>query len=134
MNVSVQALKTKFASQVVPALEKAGVNAFNITDKANQLLMEDVVGKYITDETGTHLMEYKVLKYLDEFVGYEWWDQHQGFLIETARNNYYATLSDADRKELNRLKQDYERMRRLYFHNKYKPEFYEKKSSLKEMQ
>jgi hypothetical protein len=71
-------------------------------------------------------MEYKVLKYLDEFVGYEWWDQHQGFLIETARNNYYATLSDADRKELNRLKQDYERMRRLYFHNKYKPEFYEK--------
>ena len=126
MNVSVQALKTKFASQVVPALEKAGVNAFNITDKANQLLMEDVVGKYITDETGTHLMEYTVLKYLDEFVGYEWWDQHQGFLIETARNNYYATLSDADRKELNRLKQDYERMRRLYFHNKYKPEFYEK--------
>lgn len=126
MNVTVQDLKNKFASQVVPALEKAGVNAFNITDKANQLLMEDSVGKYVKDGEDTHLMEYKVLKYLDEFVGYEWWDQHQGFLIETARNNYYASLSDADRKELNRLKQDYERMRRLYFHNKYKPEFYEK--------
>lgn len=126
MSLKVQDLKTKFAKDVIPALEKAGINSFNITDKANQLLMEDVVGKYVTDKDGTHLMEYKVLKYLDEFIGYEWWDENQRFNIETARNKYYETLADDDRKELNRLKQDYEKMRRTHFNNKYKQEFYEK--------
>lgn len=126
MSLKVQELKTKFSQDVIPALEKAGINAFNITDKANQLLMQDVVGKYVQDETGTHLMKYDVLKYLDEFVGYEWWDENAKFNIEAARNKYYETLADDDRKELNRLKQDYERTRRLYFNNRYKPEFYEK--------
>jgi hypothetical protein len=123
METDIQNHKVRFATEVVPALTKAGINGVNLLKNADQLLMDDVISE--KDEAG-NIYEYRVLKYLDEFIGYEWWDAQQKFNINKAREQYYKTLNSDDRKELNRIKQDYDRMRRLYFNNKYKQEFYDK--------
>jgi hypothetical protein len=123
MEVKVQEHKLNFATDVIPFLKKAGVNATNLLRKADTFLMDDSISEKGSDG---NLYEFKVLKYLDEFMGYEWWDAQQKFNIEKAREQYYKTLSDDDRKELNKLKQEYDRMRRIYFNNRYKQEFYDR--------
>ena len=123
MEVKVQEHKLRFASDVMPYFKKAGINAMNLLSKADTFLMDDSIAERGTDG---NLYEFKVLKYLDEFMGYEWWDAQQKFNIEKARTQYYSTLSDVDRKALNKLKQEYDRMRRVYFNNKYKQEFYDR--------
>jgi len=115
--------KVRFAREVIPALEKAGINAFNLLKNADELLMDDTIAE--KDEDG-NIYEFKVLKYLDEFVGYEWWDAQQQFNLNKARQKYYKNLNPESKKELNKLKQEYDKMRRLYFNNKYKQEFYDK--------
>jgi len=123
MESKIHTHKVMFASQVVPALKKAGINARNLVSMADTFLMEDSIAE---KNANGNLYEFKVLKFLDEFVGYEWWDAQQQFNIEKARFAYYQSLNDADKKAYNKLKQEYDKMRRLYFNNKYKPEFYER--------
>jgi hypothetical protein len=115
--------KVMFSSQVIPALKKAGINARNLISKADTFLMEDSIAEKHPDG---NLYEFKVLKFLDEFVGYEWWDAQETFRLEKARLKYYSTLNDDDKKEYNNIRQEYNKMRRLYFNNKYKPEYYER--------
>ena len=123
MEIKVQDHKVRFANEVMPALKKAGVNSNNLLSKSDIFLMEDSIAEKAKDG---NLYEFKVLKYLDEFVGHEWWDAQQKFEIEKARQAYYSSLSDDDRKAFNKLKQEYDRMRRLYFNNRYKQEFYDR--------
>ena len=123
MESNIRDHKVRFANEVIPALKKAGINAFNIVQYADQMLMDDSIAE--KDEKG-NIYEYKVLKYLDEFVGYEWWNAQKQFELNKAREKYYTTLNLDDRRELNRLKQEYDKQRRLYFNNKYKQEFYDK--------
>lgn len=123
MEIKVQDHKVRFANEVMPALKKAGVTSNNLLSKSDIFLMEDSIAEKAKDG---NLYEFKVLKYLDEFVGYEWWDAQQKFGIEKARQAYYSSLSDEDRKAFNKLKQEYDKMRRLYFNNRYKQEFYDR--------
>ena len=123
MEIDIKDHKVRFATEVIPALKKAGIDAFNLLKNADEFLMTDTISE--KDEQG-NIYEYTVLKYLDEFIGYEWWDTEKRFKLNQAREKYYRTLNVEDRRELNRLKQEYDKWRRLYFNNKYKQEFYDK--------
>jgi len=119
---NIQQNKNKYLSVVSPLLTKAGVSPFNILQAADKILFTDYVGM---NEDGD-LVRKPVLTFLNEFKGHEWWMSEQIFKISQANTEFINDKTEESRIKLNDLKSEFDRMRKLYFHQKYRPEYYER--------
>ena len=119
---SIQMNKTRFMSEVVPALEKAGFNAFNLTLKADTFLYLDHKG---IKEDGD-LIKTPVWTLLSQFKDYNWWLAEQKFKIAKLNDEYLSDQTDEKKDILNKAKEDFARDLKLYFHQQFKPEYYDR--------
>lgn len=119
---NIQQNKNKYLSIVSPLLTKAGVSPFNILQAADKILFTDYVG---VNEDGD-LVRKPVLTFLNEFKGHEWWMSEQQFKISQANTKFINDKTEESRIELNNLKAEFDKWRKLYFHQKYRPEYYER--------
>lgn len=119
---NIQQNKNKYLSIVSPLLTKAGINPFNILEAADKILFTDYVG---VNEEGD-LVRKPVLTFLNEFKGHEWWMSEQLFKIGQANNDFINDKTEESRIKLNDLKSEFDKWRKLYFHQKYTPEYYER--------
>lgn len=119
---NIQQNKNKYLSVVSPLLTKAGVTPFNILQAADKILFTDYVG---VNEDGD-LVRKPVLTFLNEFKNHEWWMSEQLFKIAQANTEFINDKTEESRKKLNDLKSEFDKWRKLYFHQKYRPEYYER--------
>lgn len=119
---NIQNNKTRFMAEVIPALQKAGFNAYNLTTKIDKLLHLD--SKAI--KSGPDLVKTPVWELLSQFKDYKWWMAEQRFKIAKANDDYLNDKTDEKRDALNKLKADFSKDLKLYFHQPFSPEYYER--------
>jgi hypothetical protein len=128
--VAAQAKFNEFAMDMGDDLKAAGYNPTNIGELGKKVGFVDKIGRFNPE---TEKFEEKdVWTLLNPFKGYRLKLNQDHYALQEAQKQYALTGSKEDLKKLVDLRAEQSKHRRMYFHQEYKPEFYEREALLEQ--
>lgn len=124
--VTAQSKFNEFQADVMPLLKEYGYNPSNIGELGKKVGFEDIVAK---EEDGK-LVQKKVWSFLNPFKNYRYDLRVINNEVEEAERKYSETGLDEDLDTLRDAVTKKKEFLRKYFHQEYKPEFYERQQLL----